>query len=312
MLVQGGIEFEASSILVRIRHAVGGIVEARLDDSFLRLARAGLIEGVRDSSPDIESWAHEPVPNARGVSGAECLRVLAYHEGPVVEHLKAAPLLTPERRVALLSGEGVVLRANPVDLDDVPGGWEPATLIDDPIKRARVYLEMAWIGEVRSAIRHVSGQWNDFRSDDFRDAKIEAALGAIERWVESTNSPEAAVPPKVDGEAEATGNARGSALGIKEPTPAIKRAGKALEWIEEHHPDLAEGCETLGDVRRRQHDRITDHGCPAYENAEPPDFETWVRYTRAFLKWRDGGKNKPRAGRECRSAIRLDGSPAAD
>lgn len=90
---------------------------------------------------------------------------------------------------------------------------------------------------------------------------------------------------------------------------AIRRAGAALEWVRCERDDLAPAHDSKERYTKAQYDHIREHGCDSYPpgrggTSTVPNWDTWSRYVREYLKIIDGRMNSPRGGRTGRSLVR--------
>lgn len=119
--------------------------------------------------------------------------------------------------------------------------------------------------------------------------------------------------------AETDGSARGSPIPVAKTrtlSDAAARAGESLEWVRRECPDLIPNAgETPGQRTPRytpaQHEHIREYECPAYPRDQNgrstvPPLESWTRYVREYLLFKDGPTNSPRGGRTGRSMVSPD------
>lgn len=90
---------------------------------------------------------------------------------------------------------------------------------------------------------------------------------------------------------------------------AIKRAGASLEWVRRVRDDLVPPAGSIERYTREQWEHIREHDSEIYKpdrngRSTVPNYDTWSRYVRQFLKIMDGAVNHPRRGRTGRSLAR--------
>jgi len=96
------------------------------------------------------------------------------------------------------------------------------------------------------------------------------------------------------------------------PMPeAILRAGASLEWVRRERDDLLPPVGSKERYTQAQYDHLAEHGCESYPpdaRGKPtvPNWDTWSRYVREYLRLTDGRVNSTRRGRTGRSLARPD------
>jgi hypothetical protein len=76
----------------------------------------------------------------------------------------------------------------------------------------------------------------------------------------------------------------------------VKKAGLSFEWVCGEYPELVPVDPKHGCCTEAQYRKIKNGGCPAYEgaNGPVPDFDTWRRYVREYVKKSSGSSPKDR------------------
>lgn len=95
--------------------------------------------------------------------------------------------------------------------------------------------------------------------------------------------------------------------GIKMPT-RIARAGASWEWVCAKHPSESSDAPEGLPYTIAQHRIISSEGCNAYSEESPvPDFHTWARYVREYIRLKTGRSRTARPGRpDGKSVIRKE------
>jgi len=91
--------------------------------------------------------------------------------------------------------------------------------------------------------------------------------------------------------------------------PAVELAGASLEWVRRVRDYLLPPAGSKERYNRQQWEHIREHDSEIYKpdkngRSTVPNFDTWSRYVRQYLKFMDGPVNHPRRGRTGRSLAR--------